>query len=70
MEQFFQIAIYLDLGYLILGIIFSIFFYQKGIEKVDEVAIGSTRGFKLIVFPGIIVFWPFLLYKWIKINRV
>ncbi len=66
MEQIIQIAIYLDLGYLILGIVFSIFFYRKGIEKVDEVTIGSTRGFKLIVFPGVVVFWPFLLYKWMK----
>jgi len=66
MENTIQLIIYIILVYLLIGIVFSIFFYLKGIKKVDEVAIGSTFGFKLIVFPGIVVFWPFLLTKWIQ----
>lgn len=32
---------------------------------VDEGAHGSGWGFRLIIIPGIVVFWPLLLRKWI-----
>jgi len=63
MEQVIQIFLFIALGYLVLGLIFSVFFYLKGMDKVDEVASESNIGFKLIIFPGIVVFWPFLLSK-------
>jgi hypothetical protein len=52
--------------YLALGVLFLIPFLVKGISKVDEGAPGSTIGFKIIIIPGVIVFWPFLLKKWMK----
>jgi len=69
MEKIILLIGYIILFYLLIGIIFSIFFYLKGINKVDEVAIGSTLGFKLVVFPGIVVFWPVLLSKWIQTKQ-
>ena len=51
--------------YLFLGFIFAIAFLIKGIDLVDEVAHGSTFGFKLIIIPGVIVFWPVLMKKWL-----
>ena len=38
----------------------------RGVRKVDEGAHGGTIGFKIIIIPGVIVFWPMLLNKWIK----
>ena len=55
--------------YLLLGVLFVIPFLIRGIRKVDEAAHGSTTGFKLIIIPGVIVFWPVLLSKWIKASR-
>jgi hypothetical protein len=55
--------------YLALGVLFLIPFLIKGITKVDEGADGSTIGFKIIIIPGVIVFWPALLSKWTKANR-
>ena len=52
--------------YLIAGLLFAIVFLLKGLEKVDEGAHGATWGFKLIIIPGIMALWPFLLKKWIK----
>jgi hypothetical protein len=52
--------------YLALGILFVIPFLMKGLNKIDEGAHGSTIGFKIIIIPGVIVFWPVLLSKWIK----
>ena len=52
--------------YLLLGILFVIPFLTKGLTKVDEGARGGTIGFKIIIIPGVIVFWPLLLRRWIK----
>ena len=52
--------------YLLVGVLFVIPFLMKGLNKVDEGAHGSTIGFKIIIIPGVIVFWPVLLSKWMK----
>jgi hypothetical protein len=48
-----------------LGFLFTIAFIFKGIQTVDESAQKSSLGFKIIIIPGIIVFWPVLLKKWL-----
>ena len=55
--------------YLLIGVLFVIPFLMKGLNKIDEGAHGSTIGFKIIIIPGVIVFWPVLLSKWIKENE-
>lgn len=55
--------------YLLLGVLFVIPFLVKGITKVDEGAHGGTIGFKIIIIPGVIVFWPVLLGKWMKSDK-
>lgn len=55
--------------YLILGLLFALLFIIKGVEKVDEGAHGGSLGFRIIIIPGIMVFWPLLLKKWIKISK-
>lgn len=52
--------------YLACGFIFAIVFVLKGVDKVDEGAHGSGWGFRLIIIPGVMVFWPILLGKWMK----
>ena len=66
--DFFMVEILLIIAaiYLVLGVLFVIPFLMKGLNKVDEGANGSTIGFKIIIIPGVIVFWPVLLSKWMK----
>jgi hypothetical protein len=52
--------------YLLCGFIFYLLFITKGITVVDEGANGASIGFRIIILPGVLVFWPFLLRKWIK----
>ena len=54
--------------YLVCGLIFTIPFVIKGVNDIDEGARGSSPGFRIIIIPGTIVFWPFLLKKWIDIK--
>ena len=49
--------------YLLLGLLFSLFFLWKGAAKIDAGAEGGSIGFKLLILPATVVFWPFLLYK-------
>ena len=52
--------------YLFCGLVFAIPFVLKGVAAIDEGAHGSSIGFRIIIIPGVIIFWPFLLKKWIK----
>ena len=58
---FYIVAVYLAMGFL-----FMIPFIIKGINKIDEGAHGGSIGFRIIIVPGVIVFWIVLLNKWIK----
>ena len=44
--------------YLAMGVVFAVPFLVKGIGKIDPVAAAGTWGFKVIIFPGVIAFWP------------
>jgi hypothetical protein len=56
-------------GYLACGLLFAIPFVIKGVDVVDEGAHGSGIGFRLIIIPGVTVFWPLLLKKWLSIKK-
>ncbi len=55
--------------YLVMGFVFAIAFLVKGIAMVDENTKGATIGFRIIILPGTIVFWPLLLKKWISASK-
>jgi hypothetical protein len=63
-----EVILIIVLIYLLLGVLFVILFLINGLTKVDAGAHGGTIGFKIIIIPGVIVFWPVLLNKWIKAN--
>ena len=52
--------------YLLLGFLFAIPFIIKGVLQIDEGAHGSGWGFRIIIIPGTMVFWPLLLKKWMR----
>jgi hypothetical protein len=64
-----ELILIIILIYLLLGLLFVIPFLIKGLTKVDEGAHGGTIGFKIIIIPGVIVFWPALLSNWVKAKR-
>ncbi|MDX2045784.1 MAG: hypothetical protein SFU87_03310, partial [Chitinophagaceae bacterium] len=52
--------------YLLCGLLFAIAFVIKGVDVIDEGAHGSGIGFRIIIIPGVIMFWPVLLKKWMS----
>jgi hypothetical protein len=55
--------------YLLFGFLFAIPFVIRGVVDIDKGTHGTKLGFRLIIIPGTIVFWPLLLSKWIKSNK-
>jgi hypothetical protein len=52
--------------YAALGILFAFAFVSAGIARVDSEAKGSGWGFRAIIFPGAVAFWPLLLSRWAR----
>jgi len=49
-----------------LGALFAFAFVTAGITRLDLEAKGSGWGFRAIIFPGVIAFWPLLLSRWVR----
>jgi hypothetical protein len=64
-----QILLIIVAIYLACGFVFMIPFIVKGVDVIDEGARCSSIGFRIIIIPGVIVFWIVLLKKWIKMKK-
>lgn len=64
-----EIILYIVGIYCLCGILFAIPFIIRGVTAIDEGAHETKLGFRIIIIPGSIIFWPLLLKKWIKSKK-
>lgn len=64
-----MLVLYAVLVYLLVGVLFAIPFLMRWIVEVDESAEETSFAFRLLLFPGTIVFWPVLLRKYLKAHK-
>jgi len=50
--------------YLVSGLPFAIPFAWAGVKTLDPHAAHARWGFRLLIIPGAMVFWPLLLRRW------
>jgi len=50
--------------YLACGLVFAIPFALLGVKKIDPHAAHGSWGFRLLIIPGTMAFWPLLLKRW------
>ena len=50
----------------LIGTLFAVPFLSVGIGKIDLRARGTGLGFRLMVLPGVVAFWPVMLYRWLR----
>ena len=51
------------LAYVGIGLAFAVHFLLRLAPQIDESTVGASRGFKLIVLPGVVALWPVLAAK-------
>ena len=51
--------------YLACGLMFAIPFALIGVKRIDPHAAHGSWGFRLLIIPGAMGFWPLLLKRWI-----
>jgi hypothetical protein len=65
MNSFVAAALLILLGiYLGCGFLFAIPFSLAGARKIDPHANHGSWGFRLLIIPGAMAFWPLLLRRW------
>ena len=52
--------------YCLIGIVFAIYFVSKGVTQLDPDTKGSTRMFRLLIFPASVALW---LPLWLKLRK-
>lgn len=52
-------------AYAAVGLLFGVAFVARGVDRIDAGAHGAGWGFRLIVLPGAVAFWPLLLRRWL-----
>jgi hypothetical protein len=47
-----------------IGAVFGTIFVTRGVGTIDPAARGAPAGFRLLIFPGCVAFWPLLARRW------
>ncbi|MEO1257641.1 MAG: hypothetical protein AAFZ15_02555 [Bacteroidota bacterium] len=49
--------------YLLIGFIYGLWFVFKGVQKLDSGMSGAKVGLRLLLLPGTIALWPYMIKK-------
>ena len=52
--------------YLLCGFIFAIPFVVVGAGRIDPHALHGSWGFRILIIPGAMLFWPLLARRWLS----
>ena len=66
MEQAARILVTVIGLYSLLGLLFAVPFLWKGVGRIDSAASHSSLGFRLLILPGTVAFWPLLARRWLR----
>jgi hypothetical protein len=55
--------------YLAIGSLLALPFLTVGIGRVDPAAKGAPFTFRVLVLPGVVAMWPFILRRWLSSRR-
>ena len=56
--------------YFAIGFLFGLYFIIKGAPKIDPLMINTKKKVRVLLFPGIIATWTFLIAKLFKSKTV
>ena len=53
-------------AYGIAGLVFAIPFVLLGVQRVDPAARGWAVGFRILIIPGVVAFWPLFAIRLLR----
>ena len=53
-------------AYLLLGLVVGVWLAFWGVNRLDPTAKSGTLGFRLLILPGLLVFWPLFVLRLFK----
>ena len=56
--------------YIAIGVAFGLYFIFRGINRFDHAAAGAAISFRLLVLPGAVGLWPWLLIRLIRTRAI
>lgn len=66
MELVIQIFLGILAAYTVLGILVALLLVFRSVSKLDPVLANSKKSVRILLFPGMVATWPFLLKKMLK----
>ena len=66
MMAFANLIVWLVAIYAIIGLLFGLPFLMWGVSRIDPSARGAGVGFRLIILPGVMAFWPLMARRWLR----
>lgn len=70
LEQIATLLVHALYLYGAMGFLFAIVFITVGVKRIDPEAAATNWGFRLLIFPASVAFWPLLLRRWASGARV
>jgi hypothetical protein len=49
----------------VVGVVFAAVFVIAGVHRIDPAARGASVGFRVLIVPGCVAFWPLLARRWL-----
>ena len=56
----------LGIGYAVVGAVAAIALHAVGLRRIDPAVRGAGVTFRLLVTPGIVALWPWLVVRWVR----
>jgi hypothetical protein len=53
-------------GYVAAGALFGVLFLWRWVGRLDPAAMHATWGFRVLVFPGVMMFWPLFVTRMMR----
>lgn len=61
-----KILVWLFYAYLLIGLVFAFWFAFNGVKKVDDGMRSAKWNLRLLLVPGTMLLWIFMLKKYLK----
>ena len=61
-----EIVVFFLQGYAVAGLAFALLFLPFGAHRVDAHLTGSPVAVRMLITPGVVIFWPLLAWRWAR----